>query len=132
MITYYNQFINQYCYSPPEFSVPITNHISEYQKTSVSKANASPTEVIFTYIKLKIMHYFVSSIILKPCKCIPTSQSDLRNNSTPVSLYFHSFITCSYIETITRFICLNIFSYADSSTSFCEYHRAERSCIDIN
>ena len=119
-----------------QFSTRIfcSNHISqsEYQKTSASKANASPTEVNFTYIKLKIHAIFWSSIILKPCKYISTSQSDLRNNSNPSPLYFHSFITCSYIETITRFICLNIFAHADSSTSFREYHRVKRSCININ
>ena len=58
MITYYNQFINQYCNSLPELSAPITNHIPEYQKTSASKANASPTEVNFTYIKLKVHALF--------------------------------------------------------------------------
>ena len=76
------------------------------------------------------MHYFVSITKLELDKYIPASQSDLRNNSNPVSLYFHSFITYSYIETITRFICLNIFSYADSSTSFREYHRAVSTLID--
>ena len=68
------------------------------------------------------MHYFVSITKLELDKYIPASQSDLRNNSNTVSLYFHSFITCSYIETITHFICLNIFSYAYSSTSFRKYH----------
>ena len=39
------------------------------------------------------MHYFVAITKLELDKYIPASQSDLRNNSNTVSLYFHSFIT---------------------------------------